>query len=479
MKFRYLFMCVLCLTVLYFSKVQAQQNDRESARSSVVKIQTSYHKNQNGKVVKEVGTATGWCWKDPTLVVTALHAVTGSDKITVFKAGAGSTTASIEKVLKEADLALLRLSSPLGLVPLQSQDVGAGSMNEYYVWGFPHAVFTMQGDDIRFARSADDIPTLNTILTGNKLKNELETQGYPLPKARILLISSTIQPGHSGAPIMTKSGTVIGIADGGLRGGTARINWAMPAGYYLPLLAASKDLIPREPSLQVSLYSSTTIVEEDATEEEEIREIEKEAIDNTIVNGSQSIVKTWSATYDEILGTLSESDRQAMMEISSLLEIDMSDKKFDIYEDFNTGATISVPFGEDFSVRDGWFFVCNEDQTLYYDALPFDSETYENAKSNAIEIFAQNFPEDQWGEVPGTPDNFQADDELETASITLTRSSLTGNNQEVYFNAQIDGPVMLVSFIVYDKERMLQDTEYIRQYLHYALAMNMGAFATY
>jgi S1-C subfamily serine protease len=479
MRIRNIFCFVLTtLLIVDFSFVQAQQKDKESARSSVVKIQTSYHRNNNGKMVKEVGTATGWCWKEPTLVVTALHAVTGSDKITVYKAGVGSTTAKIEKVLKEADLALLRLSTGLELVPLQLQDADANSLSEYYVWGFPHAVFTMQGDDIRLSRSLEDSPTLGNILTGNKLKDELRTQGYPLPDARILRISSTIQPGHSGAPIMTKTGTVIGIADGGLRDGTARINWAMPANYYLPRLATSKDLIPKEPSLQVSLYSSRTVVEEDASEEEEIREIEKEAEENTLVNGTRSISKTWTASLDDILETLSVEEQQSMMEVFNTYEIDMSDKMYDIYEDFETGATITVPYGENFVVKDGWFFVCSADQTLYYDALPFNAQTYENAKVNALTVFNNAFPESEWSEYAESPDEVLVEDENETASFTVTRFSNSGNGQSLYFTAEINGPYLLITFLVFDANQ-LSDNEYLRQYMHYFLAMSMHSFATY
>ncbi|MBK7029087.1 MAG: trypsin-like peptidase domain-containing protein [Bacteroidales bacterium] len=103
--------------------------------------------------MKDLGVATGWCWKEPTLIVTALHAVTGAEDIMVYREGNKSSKAVIYKVLKEADLALLRISTDLGLSPLQLQEADPNSSKELYVWGFPHGVNMMQGDDIRLSRS--------------------------------------------------------------------------------------------------------------------------------------------------------------------------------------------------------------------------------------------------------------------------------------------------------------------------------------
>lgn len=87
---------------------------------------------------------------------------------------------------------------------------------------------------------------------------------------------------------------MVGVADGGLRGGTALLNWGMPAHYYVPRLSTSQDLIPNTVSLQSSLYSSSTTIPEDATDEEVKTIIEQEAEENTVYIGDQSITKTYS-----------------------------------------------------------------------------------------------------------------------------------------------------------------------------------------
>jgi len=473
MKIRYILFSLLGILAGSITESSAQSNDTESARTSVVKIKTSYPTGANGK--HDIATATGWCWKDPTIVITALHAVAGSDKITVYKNATTKCDAKIEKVLKEADLAMLRLTNDLGLVPLKLQAADPNSSIEYSVWGFPQGVYSIQGDDIRFSRCLEKAPTLNSILTGDKLKNELENQGYPLPVAHIIRISSIIQPGHSGAPIFAKDGTVIGVADGGLRGGAARINWAMPAYYYVPKLVTSMDLIPKTPSLQTSLYSTRTEVDANATEEEENKEYADEVTENKIINGNQSISKTWTASYDDILSTMAKADIEDMNKITQSFNIDMTDTQYDIYEGYETGATITVPAGENFIIQDGWFYSSNADGSLIFDALPFASETFANAKANATLVFQQNFTDAEWGIDINTPDYNEVNDEEEWGIYEFTREARDGSGNTLFYRAEVDGPSLLVTFMIYNQGR-LTETSYVKSYLYYSLAMEMATF---
>jgi len=473
MKTRFILFVLLLISASSITTLSAQGNDKESARTSVVKIKTTYPAGTNGK--HELATATGWCWKDPTVVITALHAVAGADRITVYKNATTKCDAKIEKVLKEADLAMLRLTCDLGLVPLKLQAADPNSSSEYAVWGFPQGVYSIQGDDIRFSRSLENAPTLNSILTGDKLKNELEKQGYPLPVARIIRISSTIQPGHSGAPIFAKDGTVIGVADGGLRGGTARINWAMPASYYVPKLVASTDIIPKTPSVQVVLYSNKTEVDAEATEEDQNREYVKEVTENTVVNGKTSISKTWTAGYEDITSTMTDQEAKELEKITRAYNIDMSDTRYDIYEDYQTGATITIPAGDNFAIQEGWFYSGNSDGSLVFDALPFASETYANAKSNAVYVFQQNFSADEWDTEDESPDNISGSDEDEWAIYELTRVARDGSGRMLFYRAEVDGPSLLVTFMMYDPAH-LSDPSYLKQFLSYSLAMEMASF---
>ncbi len=473
-----LFIFSLITVVILHSYDTIAQSDIESARASVVKIKTKYSvTNKSGKVEPKAGTATGFCWQDPLYVVTALHAVAGVTEIKIYKNDGSSTTAKVVKALLEADLALLKLASDLGLKPLALAEVNVNAGKSYTIWGFPHAVNKIQDNEVRLSRSVETSPILDDIINGDDLKYQLEKQKYPSTRAKILKIGSTIQPGQSGAPLFTSDGKVVGVADGGLRGGTALLNWGMPANYYVPRLSTSQDIIPNTVSMQSSLYSSSTTIPEDATDEEVNEIIEEEAKENTIYIGDQSITKSWTADFEEITATMSEEDKASLLEAIKLNGIDMSDTWYDIYEDYNTGATISIPYGESFDVEDGWYYTCNADASLCYYVLPFDAETYENAKTQTYSLFNNSFPAESWVSSPEVPDAVEENDQYEEASYTLARVSADGSGKVLVFTSEIYGSDLMVAFMIYDVNQLIGNVTYQKQYLHFSLAMEMRDFA--
>jgi hypothetical protein len=193
------------------------------------------------------------------------------------------------------------------------------------------------------------------------------------------------------------------------------------------------------------------------------------------VNGDKSISKTWTASYNEILSTLTEEDISDLKTITVNFGIDMSNTQYDIYEDYTTGATITAPYGEYFTTQNGWFYSGTSDASILYEALPFISENYENAKSNAYLVFQQNFPENMWVYDAQTPDKVDENDADETASYEITRTSQDGSGLTLFYKATVDGTDLLVTFIVYN-QLMIFDPDYLKQFLQYAVAMEMAAF---
>jgi hypothetical protein len=423
-------------------------------------------------------------------VVTALHVVAGIPvkdiKVYTDRESKSSGVVKVVKVLKEADLALLELDTDLGLTPLTLAEVDQNSSNEFYVWGFPHGIFQMAGDDIRFSRSLDPPPTLNSIINKTGAKDDFEVQEYPFPTAKILRVSSTIQPGHSGAPIINNSGKVIGVADGGLRSGTARLNWAFPASLYVPRLLNSNDPAPTTTSLQSNLYSSYTVIPDNISQEEQNQIVEKEAQENIVGNESQSISKTWTASYDEILETMYEKDKNEIMAISAQNGLNMRDTWYDVYEDFNTGATITIPYGENMIYRDSWFYVNNESNTLHYSSLVFNAGDYENAKTIVNQTFQDILDSkmwvansDLWIEDSESPDEEPfIDEEEQYASYFFTRLSDDEQNLMLLFNAEVEGTNLLVVMMICDLSKM-DEADYKKQFLHYSVSLNLAAFAGY
>ncbi len=479
------------------------QSDIESAQNSVVKITTNFsvRDKATGRLNPGIGTATGFCWKDPMYVVTALHSVAGVDRITVSRHDGRQTLATIFSVLLEADLALLKLHSDLALVPLHLKSVDPNIAENFIIWGYPHAVFKMQDHEVRLSRSLDARPILDHIIP-SQLKHELQKQTYPSLQANILKISSIIQPGQSGAPLLTPDGKVVGIADGGLRGGTALINWAMPAEIYVPRLAESADPIPRVRSIQSSMFSSSTTIVSgsgpvqknykaihqvnqsfDSGEEpqlfHEAEVLQLEAAENTVYDGERFITKTWTAGFDDIVATM---DRDEILELEELVEAfglsldDMRDTYYDIYEDFETGATISIPFGEEFSVENGLFYTCNTSQSLCYFVYSLQSDNYQDALILAHELFDASLPGGDWNVDPNDPDLVEEDSEYEEAGYVFTRYSPDGEVFE--YVVDIEGTDMLVAFLTYninDFER----TAFLKEFLHFYLALEMRDFAEF
>lgn len=477
MKTKIILLVLFC-TYIFPSSGLFAQSDMESARTSVVKVKTKYSvKNKAGKIEQKAGTATGFCWQQPLHVVTALHAVAGVNEIKIIKNDGKTTTAKIVSVLLEADLALLRLDSDLGLKPLALAEVSPNAGKSYTIWGFPHAVYKILDTEVRLSRSLEASPVLNDIIQGDELKYQIEKQKYPSANARILKIGSTIQPGQSGAPLFTSDGKVIGVADGGLRGGASLLNWGMPAAYYVPRLHNSQDIIPRTVSVQSSLYSSSsTTISEDASEEDVFLAIQQEAEANTVSMGENSITRTWTASYNEIIATMADEDKNELNAIMTEFRIDMRDTSYDIYEDFETGATISIPYGEYFAVQNGWYYTCNTDASICYYVLPFDAQTYQNAKDQAVGLFDKYFPSNIWVVDPESEDDFYEDDVNYEASLTFDRNAADGSGFKLQYTVDIIGKDMLFAYIIYNSDNLQYD-DFVKQFFHFTLAMEMRDFA--
>jgi S1-C subfamily serine protease len=484
------------LIIFFFLPLTHAQSDLESARTSVVKVTTGFSvRNPNtGRMERRLGTGTGFCWQESMYVVTALHVVAGVNEITVHNSSGKSSGASIVNVLLEADLALLKLNSNLGLIPLKLEPVNPNLGNNFTVWGFPHAVFKMQDNEIRLSRSLEANPILDHLINGDKLKYELEKQKYPSPNVSILKIASIIQPGQSGAPLLTSDGKVVGVADGGLRGGTALLNWAMPAATYVPRLSSSRDPIPSTVSIQSSLYSSSTTIlaegmpadseeesDEDETDYDYYQILASEESENTIHMNGHYITKTWTASFNDIISTLSMEEAGEIMQVLDDFDVNMDDTYYDIYEDYDSGATISIPYGEQFDVADGWFYTCNADQSLCYYVLPYESDNFEAANYQAIELFNSFLESGDW-EIQG---DYEEDDETEfdeyeeEATYSFTRLAANeGDDRVLQYTANIIDSGLLVGILIYDESEM-DDNNYRKQFLHFLLALEMRDFAKY
>ena len=185
----------------------------------------------------------------------------------------------------------------------------------------------------------------NQSLNAMQLDKLFASQEFPIPDTKILRVNTTIQPGHSGAPIFSDRGRVVAIADGGLLDGWRGVNWSIPAYYYLPALAESRDPIPDASSGLNELFSQKTAIRTDAV-----------SVGPAKDRDFQNLTLVRSLTLDDLDAIVPEDDFYADL-FPAILEYakDLTPSprlSFDIYEDAVTGATLGIPGGVKLSWND-------------------------------------------------------------------------------------------------------------------------------
>lgn len=412
-------------TVLAATNALAQGDSRQRSAKSVVQV-----------TCRRAGSAesgTGFVWSKPTYVVTALHVVAGCDRITVYsESQKDARDARVIAVHLESDLALLELDSELGLTPLKHATLQPNLTAEHEIWGYPHSIPAMKSDDIRFSRGLEETQTLKSIFrSSEQFERELGKQGYPKLTAQILRLSSIIQPGHSGAPIFDQDGLVVGIGDGGLRSGVARLNWAIPTRVYLPQLKISKDSIPAARSLQSSLFGASLEVSEmPGAFSDSLQSFTPETVS---FGEQQTLQKTWTtslttllwlATAKKVQDFKAWSERFSKKTDSRFLSLVISnminpaatknlsehfllpDHKsleelpytaIDVYEDFATGAAVAIPSGVSFRYdeRAGLLLAQSESQQLEMIVQIVHNKTWERGvqAKDAFEAYLEQLNE--------------------------------------------------------------------------------------
>lgn len=157
-------------------------------------------------------------------IVTALHGVLGCSDLTAFNlrdSYAGLRLAKVDIALDAAFLSSTALEREGEVL----QTTGALGDEELRVVGYPQGLRHQFSHRIElhiqpFRRLFELLPDAE--------RNALSSRGSPDIQENVMSLSGAIQNGYSGAPILTWDGRAVGIANGGLRGGTVDIGWAMP-----------------------------------------------------------------------------------------------------------------------------------------------------------------------------------------------------------------------------------------------------------
>ena len=172
-------------------------------------------------------------------LITALHGVLGCNTLQARRAADERPISGLKivEVDIERDVALLSsaglqkselLGLPTGPVPAPGAKL--------WIVGHPQGFLVQHRIDLTLESSTKYLEDL--LPADRNLVQILLSRASPAIGIPVLSLTGDIQPGHSGAPILDQAGRVVGIGNGGLKGGTVGIGWGIPL--------VNLELVPRE-----------------------------------------------------------------------------------------------------------------------------------------------------------------------------------------------------------------------------------------
>ncbi len=418
--------------------------------------------------VQGVKRGVGVVTKYSDYIVTALHVVAGMQNIRVYsKAKGRSVPATIVKIHKASDLALLKLDVALNLPPLQISDETPNALNQYLIYGYTKT------PEVR--ESSMDLSTnffkLTSIIEPNTVQYKwLVDNGFPSPSAQIIRLDDPIQHGDSGSPILNTQGQIIGIADGGLRKGVQRMNWGISTKAHLEDLFNSNEYVNIDQSTLPYLKNARS--------------------ENTRFNtpGNMNLYYIFSDYLGSIFETAYEQDKtfvaaykQSALDASGK---DIFNLKIDVYEDYDTSATIAIPEGLDFeySAKTGLLRAWSPNSNVEMNILIKNAQSFDSA-FNSVDYFQNElFMNEVWDyRDSGNNYTYEPDDNYYTKSINCTRYDEYGYETSSLI-AEIlidDSYVLATSVTVYDTA--LANENPIDWYYTYAMeaCLRLSGFAIY
>jgi S1-C subfamily serine protease len=191
------------------------------------------------------------------LIVTDLHVVIGCNTLQAKYQGVDQLPATIARVLKARDLALLKVDHPPAATGLQLSADTPQIKEELDVIGFPLGLPAYDNSSLHVSLATETTPELRAALRDQEL-NQLKSVGFPSLDTQVIRVDGNLLPGHSGAPLINYQGRVAGVGSGGLERGTVGIGWAIRAQYVTELLKSNEGA-PAASSGIASVSFATTI----------------------------------------------------------------------------------------------------------------------------------------------------------------------------------------------------------------------------
>ena len=418
---------ILLLTLLVFTLPHLC--NAQNLFESVVQIEVNGKKRGVGVVTNKIDH-----------VVTALHVVAGQRNIRVYsKARGRSVPATIHKVHQESDLALLTLDTPLQLPAIKVSNEVPNARNDYFIYGYTK---TPEVKESNMDVSSNFFKLTSIIAPSTPQHKWLVDNGFPLPSATIIRLDSPIQHGDSGSPILNYDGQLVGIADGGLKKGMVRMNWGISSAEYIHQLFNSNE----NPK---NIKPSTVPFLKNARSENSLFNVQ----------GDMNLYHIFSDYLNNIYYTAFPEDQSAINAYrNSALQLsdrDILDQAIDVYEDYDTGATIGVPQGLDFEYNPstGLLRAWSPSGNVEMNILIKETNSFNEAYSRVANFKNDLFMGATWYErVTGNTEIYEPYNQFYDESINCTQyNQFNEERSSLIAEILIDGSyVLATSVTVYD-----------------------------
>lgn len=174
---------------------------------------------------------TGFRVQGTVGIITALHGVADCQTISAV-ADHGQEIFNdlvIEQVDIERDIALLTSSDltqkPSDGLALSMLTNSAILTTPLSIAGYP---LGLDAQDVESNLIVRDLETLDAIIPASEETAAFRLRRSPALTTTVLNLQAQLLPGHSGAPLLDPENRLVGVGNGGLRGGTINRSWALP-----------------------------------------------------------------------------------------------------------------------------------------------------------------------------------------------------------------------------------------------------------
>ena len=334
---------ILGCIIVYTSSISAQKN-------SIVQV----HADKSSGY----GVACGGPQNLSDRIVTALHVVAGKKTILVKWQGK-SAYATVEKIYKPADLALLKLSTPLGIPALTLYSGEPPWDTDVNFWEIPINSSTVTAktavleEQTSLSRISPRIANNSAGLTKSLCSDG--GQYYPGMTTEVINFKEpNIRKAHSGSPL-TYDGKILGLVDGGAKliDGKACV-WAIPASDFTKLFTQGTALPPAMQACggttgNAYMYSGTRSDNPLLTPEEveQATQFEEPMAFTSEDGSSLSLYHDYRMSFSEVWETLFpevQADLETILEDEEEISADdMLESTIDLYMEEVTGISVMVP----------------------------------------------------------------------------------------------------------------------------------------